>query len=235
MRALTRDARRARRILPSQAQLLEGDVTNPDALAEAVNDVEAIVFTHGASGSGKTGSRSVDYGAVRAALLALNGRPARIALMTAIGVTNRDGQYNRATEAHDWKRRSERLVRASGLRYTIVRPGWFDYNDEDQHKLNLLQGDRRQAGDPSDGVIARQQIADVLVASLSLDAAIGKTFELVAEKGPAQENLGTLLASLAPDVPGALDAVLDMDNMPRRNEPSHVIDDLQAIGNIAPG
>lgn len=42
--------------------------------------------------------------------------------MTAIGVTNREGDDNRQTEAHDWKRRGERLVRASGLPYTIVRP-----------------------------------------------------------------------------------------------------------------
>jgi hypothetical protein len=37
--------------------------------------------------------------------------------MTSIGVTNRVSAYNRSTEAHDWKRRSERLVRASGLPY----------------------------------------------------------------------------------------------------------------------
>jgi hypothetical protein len=67
--------------------------------------------------------------------------------MTSIGVTNRTGAYNRATEAHDWKRRSERLVRASGLPYTIVRPGWFDYNAPDERQLVLLQGDTRQAGD----------------------------------------------------------------------------------------
>ena len=79
--------------------------------------------------------------------------------MTAIGVTNREGDYNRQTEAHDWKRRGERLVRASGLPYTIVRPGWFDYNKPDEHRLVFLQGDRRHAGDPSDGVIARRQIA----------------------------------------------------------------------------
>ncbi|WP_330996549.1 NAD(P)H-binding protein [Burkholderia diffusa] len=43
-----------------------------------------------------------------------------------MGVIGRTGSYNRRTEAHDWKRRSERLVRASGNAYTIVRPGWFD-------------------------------------------------------------------------------------------------------------
>ena len=61
--------------------------------------------------------------------------------MTSIGVTNRNSSYNRSTEAHDWKRRSERLVRASGLLYTIVRPGWFDYYGPDEHKLVLVQGD----------------------------------------------------------------------------------------------
>jgi uncharacterized protein YbjT (DUF2867 family) len=108
--------------------------------------------------------------------------------MTSIGVTNRTSDYNRTTEAHDWKRRSERLVRASGLPYTIVRPGWFDYNGPGQHRLVLLQGDRRQAGNNSDGVVARRQIAQVLVHSLTSTHAIRKTFELVATTGPAPND-----------------------------------------------
>ena len=148
--------------------------------------------------------------------------------MTAIGVTNRTGAYNRATEAHDWKRRSERLVRVSGLRYTIVRPGWFDYNRPDQHRLMLLQGDTRQAGDPSDGVVARRQIAQVLVRSLIADRATRKTFELVATTGPAQDDFDALFAPLDPDPPGALDGVHDMPNMPLNDEPQRVRDDLNA-------
>lgn len=57
---------------------------------------------------------------------------------------------------------SERLVRASGNAYTIVRPGWFDSNNGDQLKITPLQGDTRHAGSPADGVIARHQIARVL-------------------------------------------------------------------------
>jgi len=53
----------------------------------------------------------------------------------------RTGSYNRSTESHDWKRRAERLVRPSGLPYTIVRPGWFDYNKADEHQLVFLQGE----------------------------------------------------------------------------------------------
>jgi uncharacterized protein YbjT (DUF2867 family) len=165
VRALVRNPRKARE-LPAEVRVVVGDVTRRETLSDAVDGVDAVVFTLGSDGTGKVGAENIDYGGVRNVLRALGERTVRIALMTAIGVTNRTGSYNRATEAHDWKRRSERLVRASGLAYTIVRPGWFDNNRPDQHRLMLLQGDRRQAGDPSDGVVARRQIAEVLVHSL---------------------------------------------------------------------
>src|SRR5271166_5588826 len=171
VRALVRSSGKARR-LPQEAQVVVGDVTRPDTLRGAVDGVDAVVFTLGSDGAGKVGAESVDYGGVRNVLDALGSRTSRIALMTSIGVTNRTGTYNRTTESHDWKRRSERLVRASGLPYTIVRPGWFDYNGPDEHRVVLLQGDTRQAGDSSDGVIARRQIAEILVSSLSADQAL---------------------------------------------------------------
>lgn len=226
VRALMRDASKAR-TLPPGAQAVIGDLTRPDTLGAAVEGVDAIVFTHGSDGQGKVGAESVDYGGVRNVLAALAGRPVRIALMTAIGVTNRDGSYNRATEAADWKRRAERLVRASGMPYTIVRPGWFDYNDRDQHRLEFLQGDTRQAGDPRDGVVARRQIAEVLVRSIVSAAAERKTFELVAERGSAQEDFDPLFAKLQADASGALDAVRDTPNMPLAQEPMRVREELQ--------
>ncbi|MCC9054415.1 NAD(P)H-binding protein [Microbacterium sp. F2E] len=136
-----------------------GDLTDDKSLAAALDGVDAVIFTHGTHG-GEPGVRDIDYGGVRNILGAVGARRIRIALMTAIGVTVRHGSYNRSTKAHDWKRRAERLVRASGHPYTIVRPGWFDYTDPDQHHLQFLQGDNRRAGDASDGVIARSQIAD---------------------------------------------------------------------------
>ena len=227
VRALVRNAAKARQ-LPPEAQVVVGDVTRPDTLAAAVDGADAIVFTLG-SNDGKAAAENVDYGGVRNVLCALGSRRARIALMTAIGVTNRTGAYNRTTEAHDWKRRSERLLRASGLPYTIVRPGWFDYKGPDEHRLVLLQGDRRQAGDPSDGAVARRQIAEVLVHSLSSDQAARKTFELISAKGPAPKDLDTLFAPLTPDPPDSLDAVRDMANMPLEDEPQRVRADLDGV------
>jgi uncharacterized protein YbjT (DUF2867 family) len=228
VRALVRDANKARRLPPS-AEWVVGDLTQPASLVKVTEAIDAIIFTHGSDGGGKGASENVDYGGVRNVLNALNGRQVRIALMTAIGVTNRTGSYNRQTQAHDWKRRAERLVRASGLPYTIVRPGWFDYNAADEHRLVLLQGDRRQAGNSSDGVIARQQIAEVLVRSLSAAEALRKTFELVAEQGPAQDDFGPLFARLEPDAADALDGVRDTANQPLAEEPERVRTDLYAM------
>jgi len=227
VRALVRDLARASN-LPAPAERAVGDLTRPDTLVAALAGIDAVVFTHG-SNDGKSGAEHIDYAGVRNVLAALGSNPARIALMTAIGVTNRMGAYNRATEAHDWKRRSERLVRASGRPYTIVRPGWFDYNGADQHRLLMLQGDTRQAGDSSDGVVARRQIAEVLVRSLASEAANRKTFELVAERGPAPSNLDSLFADLEPDAPGTLDACRDSANMPLAQEPVRVRDDLARL------
>lgn len=228
VRALVRSASIGRQ-LPREAETVVGDLTRSETLAAAVKGIDAVVFTHGSDGGGNAASESVDYGGVRNVLAALGSRRVRIALMTSIGVTNRNSSYNRSTEAHDWKRRSERLVRASGMAYTIVRPGWFDYNAADEHKLVLLQGDNRQSGTPKDGAVARQQLAEVLVRSLSSESAARKTFELVSTNGSEQEDFDALFSNLDPDPSGAVDGVHDPANMPLEEEPKRVREDLEAV------
>lgn len=220
VRALVRDASHTRGF-PHTAEVVVGDLTRAETLAQAVAGIHAVVFTHGSNGN-PPGAEAVDYGAVRNVLAALGGREVRVALMTTIGVTDREG-------AHDWKRRGERLVRASGLAYTIVRPGWFDHNAPDQHCLLLLQGDRRQSGTPRDGVVARRQIAQVLVRSLRSKAALCKTFELVAETGPEPDDLDALFAPLDADPEGALDGAHDAANMPLAAEPPRVREELKGV------
>lgn len=221
-RALVRDAARASRLDP-KARAVVGELTRTETLVEAVADIDAVIFTQGSAYGDAQAAEAVDYGAVRNVLQALGGRAVRIALMTAIGVTSRG-------PTHDWKRRGERLVRASGNDYTIVRPGWFDANDDDQLEITLLQGDTRRAGSPADGVIARHQIARVLVDSLASLAARRITAELVAENGPAQPDLEPVFAKLDQDVLGSLDGVRDQENMPLASEPDVVRDDLNSVG-----
>lgn len=219
-RALVRNPNQSS-LFPNGVKVMVGDLTRPETLHDAVAGVTGIIFTHGSGGNNPQAAEQVDYGAVRNILSVLES-PARIALMTAVGVT-------KPTVGHDWKRRGERLVRASGLPYTIVRPGWFDYNDRDQHHLVLRQGDTHWAGAPSDGVISRRQIAQVLVASLTSPSANHKTFELVAEKGPAQTDLEPLFSALPADPALEVDAIDDRDNLPLSGEPQSVIKDLNTL------
>ncbi len=219
VRALVRDPGKLTRRLGLEAVV--GDLTRPDPLRSTIEGVDAIVFTHGTYGSLREAER-VDYGGVRNILAALEGRQVRIALMTTIGATDRKG-------AHDWKRRAERLVRASGHLYTIVRPGWFDHNDPDQLRLTFLQGDTRQSGTPRDGVIARRQVARVLVRSLTSPTAAGRTLELVAEQGPEQADFDPFFGALDADAIGGLDAAHDPANMALETEPPSVVEDLKAL------
>lgn len=227
VRALVRDQSRAARILPEGVDLVIGDLTRPDTLGPAVAEVDAIVFTHGSTTSERD-VRDNDYTGVANVLKALDGRRTRIALMTAIGTTRPGVAYAR------WKLRSERLVRASGNPYTIVRPGWFDYNQPGQRTIVMLQGDRRQSGSPADGVIARDQIARVLIDSLHIDAANHKTLELVADHGPEQDDLTIVFTSLTPDSDESLDAAEDIVDLPAESEPEMFRYDLAMLSPRGP-
>lgn len=217
-RALIRDGKQSS-LFPDGTRVVVGDPTRAETLGEALEGATGIVFTQGAYSDAD--AEQVNYRPVHAVLSALTS-PVKIALMTALGVT-------KPTVGHDWKRRGERLVRASGLPYTIVRPGWFDYNEPDEHHLVFRQGDTHWAGNASDGVISRQQIAEVLVASLTSDEADHKTFELVAEKGEAQPDLDPVFAALQADGAAALDGPQDRDNLPVADEPATVTGELDAI------
>jgi hypothetical protein len=78
-------------------------------------------------------------------------------------------------------------------------------------------------------VVARRQIAEALVSSLTSQAAKRKTFELVATKGSSTEDFDTLFPALEPDDADNLDGVRDIANMPLEQEPQGVRNDLDGV------
>ncbi|MGW3114961.1 SDR family oxidoreductase [Streptomyces sp. NPDC001091] len=220
--ALARDPDRAREALPG-TDVVPGDLTEPGTLADAVRDVDGIVLVHGSDGDSRPDSfERIDYGGVLGVLRALGERRPRIVLMTTFFVTHRDHFFNEGGHALDWKRRSERLVRASGAPYTIVRPGWLDTGPGGEHV-------QVEQGDTVEGSTSRAVLARVLVEALLHVDAVGKTFEVFSGPGPATTDFGALFAGLRPDAPGALDAVADTAGLPPSAEPHHVITDLAAL------
>lgn len=170
----------------------------------------------------------------------MNERPSAVLV---VGATGSVGRYA-ATEAlrHGYAvralvrdgARAARILpaRAAAIR-TIVRPGWFDYNQRDQRKIVMLQGDRRQSGTPADGVIARDEIARVFIDSLHTEAADHRTLELVAEHGAEQDGLADVFAALMPDAGGSFDAVADTIDLPIESEPEMFRDDLATITKLS--
>ncbi|MBD0670201.1 SDR family oxidoreductase [Streptomyces sp. CBMA156] len=220
--ALARNEARARRLLPG-TEIAVADLQSPDALADAVDGVDAVVFVHGSDDDARPDSfERVDYGGVAHVLAALGDRRPRIVLQTTIFVTRRDHPFNQGGHALDWKRRSERLVRLSGAPYTIVRPGWLDAGPGGE-RLRVEQGDTGEDG------VSRTALAGLLVAALLDDEAIGRTFEVFSGPGPATTDFTALFTQARPDGAGALDAVEDRANLPLEREPARVRDDLDHL------
>ena len=203
---------RARPLVPA-AEVVKGDLEDVSTLTHAVSGIDAVIFAHGSDRDVRPDAfERIDYGGVAHVLRALDGRRPRIVLLSAFFVTHRDHAFNDGGHALDWKRRSERLVRASGAPHTIVRPGWLDQTATGGDALVLEQGDLMEAG------VSRQQVAETAVHSLLTDTAIGKTFELFA--APARDpGWARLFAALKSDTPGRLDRSTTPPSFPSTANP----------------
>ncbi|WP_084103203.1 NAD(P)H-binding protein [Demequina sp. NBRC 110056] len=219
--AYVRDPARASALL-GEVTVAVGDLDDQPALAAAVGGADAVVMVHGAAGS--TPPEEVDYGAVPAVLRAVGAARPHVVLMTSMAVTHASGSWR---EAMHWKRRGERLLRASGLPATVIRPGWFDLEPEGHRAVALEQGDRTPVD--SRRPVARAQIADAVVASLACPAVVGVTFELFAAPGEPERDWCARLAGLVRDEPGSLDAALDPREPALADEPARLRRDMEDL------
>jgi uncharacterized protein YbjT (DUF2867 family) len=149
---------------------LEGD----GDVAAAIRGADAVVFAAGAGpGSGTERKRSMDLGgAVKLIEAALAGGIRRYVIVSSMGAGNPPaeggdvfGEYLRA------KAGADRALAASGLDYTIVRPGGLT-DDPPTGKVEI-------GSDLGRGEIPRADVAAILAAVLSAANAVGKTFELI--------------------------------------------------------
>jgi uncharacterized protein YbjT (DUF2867 family) len=217
-RVLTRNPDRAQRSLPDGVDVVAGDISHAASLTAALDGVDAVVLTHGApDGSGDYAD--VDYGTVPALLDALGGRQVRVALMTSTGVTGTGGS---SRDLLTWKRRGERLLRSSGLPYTIVRPGWFDTGTGTEQHVDLRQGDQTEYGP-----VRRVHVAETLLQALLTPAAVGRTVEVFSTNGVPVTDWDAAFAATDADQPGALDGAHDPTELPLGAEPERVRADLR--------
>ena len=163
------------------------DLEGNDDVAEAVSGAEAIVFAAGAGpGSGAERKRTMDLGGALKLIDAAKAEGIdRYVMVSAMGAANPPaeggdvfGAYLRA------KAEADRALAASGLAYTIVRPGGLT----DNPPTGLVQ-----VGEHLDrGEIPRADVAAVLGAVLEANNTIGMTFELVSGDVPVAQAVSDL-------------------------------------------
>ena len=197
VRALARDAARARSALPAGVEIVAGDLREPQRVAAALQDVTTIVFAATATAGGAAGNTPelIDYGGVTALLRELGARRLQqFLLVSSASVTQRLHPHNLWNDILLWKLRGEQALRASGQPYTIVRPCGMRCYPGGERAIQLVQGDRFAFG----YVIAREDAARVCATAVGLPAALGRTFEAYNDDQP-RGDLAAKFTALQPD------------------------------------
>ena len=151
-------------------------------VGEAVRGVDAVVFAAGAGpGSGAERKRTMDLGgALRLIEAARAEGIGRYVMVSAMGAADPPaeggdvfGAYLRA------KAEADRALAASGLGFTIVRPGGLT---DDPPTGRVEVGERLPRGQ-----VPRADVAEVLAEVLVFPNTLGKTFDLVSGEVPIEE------------------------------------------------
>jgi uncharacterized protein YbjT (DUF2867 family) len=180
---------------PEQAADLEavgavavlGDLEAEADLAGYVQGADAVVFAAGAGpGSGPERKRTVDLGgAVKLADAALAVGVRRYVMVSSIGADRPRAGSGAMRPYLEAKAEADRYLVASGLDYTIVRPGSLtDDPGTGRVRVSTDLGSR--------GPVPRDDVAAVLAEVLDAPNTIGVTFELFAGDVPVPEAVRSL-------------------------------------------
>jgi len=160
-----------------------GDLENDETLSAYVKGADAVVFAAGAGpGSGPARKRTVDLGgAVKLADAAVDQGVRRYLMVSSIGAQDpaSAGPMRAYLEA---KAEADAYVAATGLDYTIVRPGGLT----DEPGTGRVTATRELG---NRGYVPRDDVAAVLAACLTTPATVGVTFELFTGDTPIPRAL----------------------------------------------
>lgn len=196
VRAFVRDTDKAREKLGDGIEYAQGDVRDLATIEVALDGVSALISAIGAGrGDPSNGPEFVDYGGVKNLAAAAAAADLRqMVLVSSMGVTHEDHILNKMFDnVLTWKLKGEDALRASGVPYTVVRPGGLTNAPGGEHDIIFEQGDKEG------GAIPRADVARVCVAALDFTDAVNKTFEINGGKNPPTTDIAAAFAALAAD------------------------------------
>ncbi|MDZ8262014.1 NAD(P)H-binding protein [Nostoc sp. ChiQUE01b] len=177
VRALVRDIEKARGILSPEAELVVGDVLQPESLTAALGDSTVVLVATGAKPSfDPTGPYKVDFEGTKNLVDAAKAKGIEHFILVSSLCTSRlFHPLNLFWLILLWKKQAEEYIQKSGLTYTIVRPGGLKNEDNSDHIV------MQSADTLFDGSIPRQKVAQVAVEALFEADARNKIVEIVAK------------------------------------------------------
>ena len=199
VRALVRDEAKARTLFDDRVQYVVGDVRKPRSLKRTMKGVNQVICTLGSNvqRDPENSPQKVDYAGVKAlAEAAKAAGVSQFILVSSMGVTHPEHQLNAMLDnILEWKLKGEESVRATGINYTIVRPGSLTNEPGGQRGLRIMQGDPING----EGTIARADVASVLVSAIGRQDLYFKTFEVVGDHSSSRIEWASRLNDLHPD------------------------------------
>jgi uncharacterized protein YbjT (DUF2867 family) len=195
VRAMVRDAAKPGVAFPSAVTVVSGDVKDPASLGPAMAGMQSVISAVGAkTAKGPDRPEMIDYQGVKN--LAEAARAAGIrqfVLVSSRSVTQEDNPLNKMFgDVLKWKLKGEDALRASGVPYTVVRPGGLLNKPGRQQTVVFEQGDTVSA----QTTIARADVADICVQALKHPEALNKTFEASSVAGPPTTDWRARFAAL---------------------------------------
>jgi uncharacterized protein YbjT (DUF2867 family) len=199
VRALVRDEAKARMLFGDRVQYVVGDVREPRSLRRAVKGVDQVISALGANvqRDPENSPELVDYAGVKAlAEAAKAAGVSQFILVSSMGVTRPDHQLNAMLDnILSWKLKGEDAVRATGINYTIVRPGELTNEPGGRRGVRIMQGDPANG----EGTVSRSDLASALVSAIGREDLYGKTFEIVGDHARPRIEWASLYNGLQPD------------------------------------
>lgn len=193
VRALVRDIAKAREILPSEAELVVGDVLEPATIENALSDCSVLLCATGASPSlDPTGPYKIDYQGTKNLVDAAKAKGIEhFVIVSSLCVSKFFHPLNLFWLILYWKKQAETYIQNSGLTYTIVRPGGLK-NEDNSDNIVMSEADTL-----FDGSIPRIKVARVCVEALFQPEAKSKIVEIIAKPEAKSKTWEQLFASVA--------------------------------------
>ncbi|NEQ39379.1 MAG: SDR family oxidoreductase [Okeania sp. SIO3I5] len=202
--AIVRDIEKAQKLFGDSAniKIFPGDVREQKSLEESLanQQIDATISCLGTTAFpstrwwGGNNPKNTDYLGNKNLINLMPTNLKRFILVSSVGVERSDQFPYKILNLFgvlDYKLKAEKILKSSGLPYTIIRPGRLTDGPYTSYDLNTLikatSGNRQKIiigqGDKLLGETSRIIVAEACVEALQLDCTINQTFEIINQTG----------------------------------------------------